>query len=174
MKTITIQIPDRLSEEDLKVEIKDGVIYIKEKFKDGDILISSQGQPFIFNGKENEYALGAYIGIDTCGVLKIANSTDNWTKNRDCRLATHEEEVQFLNLIKQEYPGKYWNKETKSLDRIRVKLLERYYFVNRFGRVCCNIEGRNSIDDDLYNIGNYFVSRDAAERAANKFLNILK
>lgn len=49
-------------------------------FKDGDILISFCGNPFIYNGKTDGEGFGAYCGIDTTGKLIFNNNNcNNWT-----------------------------------------------------------------------------------------------
>lgn len=49
-----------------------------------------------------------------------------------------------------------------------------YWFISAEGWVCCETDLRCSDDDQRYNIGNYFRTREAAELAADAFKNLLQ
>ena len=59
---------------------KDLMLEIPEymTFKDGDVLISSMGNPFIFNGRISKYGnFGSYCGINSSGDLVL--DSNEWT-----------------------------------------------------------------------------------------------
>ena len=84
-------------------------------FNDGDILVSSLGNPFIFK-KLNEFNNSvAYCALNCYdGASCIVFDTDNWTEIKGCRLATEEEKQKLFDAIKEN--GYRWNPETKTLE----------------------------------------------------------
>ena len=84
--------------------------------KDGDILISSDNKPFIFNGWIDEFNVGAYCGLNIVNEFTISNSRCNWTSNKNIKPAT-EKQCQTL-FDKMKLLGWVWNPETKKLNRL--------------------------------------------------------
>lgn len=84
--------------------------------KDGDILASSDGKAFIYNGNFDSYNVGSYCGLDVWNNFVIADSKCNWTSNYNIKPATKKEckalfdEMTFLNYV--------WNPETKKLNKL--------------------------------------------------------
>jgi len=60
--------------------------------KDGDVLISQNGNPLIYNGNYNSLYIGAYCGI-TCddNKFKVAEEKCHWTENVDTKPSTKEQ-----------------------------------------------------------------------------------
>lgn len=56
--------------------------------RDGDILVSRNGNPFIYNGYRDERSVGAYCGIDTAGYFLIPESPNYWTSPEGVSLAS--------------------------------------------------------------------------------------
>lgn len=77
------------------------------------------------------------------------------------RHATEEEKQALSDDLKAN--GLKWNDETKEMEKIR-KRAERYaYFlhINGFGEVIRTKDwGEGSIDDNLYNLGNYYLPEE--------------
>ena len=91
-------------------------------FKKGDILISQNGNPFIFNGiiDKNSNTLGNICGINIIGrfvIGKDINTNGDWTPNLNIRKATEKERDAFIFRINQE--GYYWNSCTCTLKSIK-------------------------------------------------------
>lgn len=91
-------------------------------FKKGDILISQNGNPFIFNGiiDKNSNTLGNICGINIIGrfvIGKDINTNSDWTPNLNIRKATEKERDAFIFRINQE--GYYWNSCTCTLKSIK-------------------------------------------------------
>lgn len=93
------------------------IVEVRTEPIDGDILISSSGNPFIYNGLCTVNSYGAYIGINASNELKNVIGVDlsTWTSKKDCRYATEPERKDFLKRIETEL-GKRWNINTKCLD----------------------------------------------------------
>ena len=85
-----------------------------------------------------------------------------------------ENQLLFDALAKE---GKRWNAEKKCIEdlpRWRAKANETYYFIGIDVEVMDNIEYGYSVDDACYSAGNYFKTREAAERVANQIREIFK
>lgn len=85
-----------------------------------------------------------------------------------------ENQLLFDALAKE---GKRWNAEKKPIEdlpRWRAKENETYYFVGIDAEVIDNIEYGYSVDDACYSAGNYFKTREAAERVAKQIREIFK
>ena len=82
--------------------------------KDGDILISVHGNPFIFKETHNDKICGCYCGIAQNGELGI--ESPHWTSNYNLRLATEEEKQKLFDAIREN--GYKWNSETKTLEKL--------------------------------------------------------
>ncbi len=83
-------------------------------FKDGDIIISEFGNPFILKGIHNNKICGCYCGIAQGG--DFATEHRYWTGFNNLRLATKEEKKKFFDSIKEN--GYRWNEETKTLEKL--------------------------------------------------------
>lgn len=85
-------------------------------FKDGDILISSSGHPFIFKElKDNVCSI--YCGIDTGG--NFWEHSNYWTRIKGVRKATEKEIDLFFERLKKE--GFKWNSSTLTLEKLENK-----------------------------------------------------
>ena len=85
-----------------------------------------------------------------------------------------ENQLLFDALAKE---GKRWNADKKCIEdlpRWRAKKEETYYFVIIDVEVMDNIEYGYSVDDACYSAGNYFKTREAAERVAGQIREIFK
>ena len=87
-----------------------------------------------------------------------------------------ENQLLFDALAKE---GKRWNAEKKCIEdlprwRAKAKANETYYFIGIDVEVMDNIEYGYSVDDACYSAGNYFKTREAAERVASQIREIFK
>lgn len=85
-------------------------------FKDGDILISSSGHPFIFKELKDN-ACSIYCGIDTGG--NFWEHSNYWTLIRGVRKATEKEIDLFFERLRKE--GFKWNSNTLTLEKLENK-----------------------------------------------------
>lgn len=145
----------------------------QKPFKDGDILVSSLGNPFIFK-KLNEYNNAAVH----CA-LKLYSSiifdADNWTEIVGCRFATAEEKQKLFDAIKDN--GYKWNEETKTLEKLVTifkvgdKIKHKTYISQ--GAVVTEIRDTHYILDDEWALP--FTFQDEYDLVPNKFdINTLK
>lgn len=84
------------------------------QFKDGDILITAHGNPFILKDIDNNKICETYCGIRQNGEFVIGSSY--WTSNYNLQLATEEEKQKLFQAIKEN--GYRWNAKTKTLEKL--------------------------------------------------------
>ena len=85
-----------------------------------------------------------------------------------------ENQLLFDALAKE---GKRWNADKKCIEdlpRWRAKANETYYFIAIDVEVMDDIEDGGCVDDACYSAGNYFKTREAAERVAKQIREIFK
>ena len=100
---------------------------------------------------------------------------ENGWVNDNMRPATEEEKQRLFDALAKE--GKRWNAEEKRIEdlpRWRALYNENYYLIGSELTVDCQSEIGYVVDDNRYNAGNYFKTREAAERAAEEIRKILK
>ena len=159
-----IQVP-----ENCKVTIEDNQIIIEEKkdeqkdeFKDGEIL-SAIDSTIILVFKSYHKNINVFYSY--CNNTDWGNEGLNASK---FRLATEEEKQAFFDELKAK--GLRWNAETKEMERIRerAKKGEPYLTIDRLGEVAELTEIRCTIDDEIFNSGNYYLpsERKQAEEDA--------
>lgn len=149
--------------------------------KRGDYLISRDLQDdedidrvFIYNGRYNSFTekYGCIAGVDYMKNLRILNC-DNWTRFA-YRYAT-EEEIEKFNERLLEEKGYVFNKQTNKLDfQGRVKRGEFYYYIGVDGTICQRVEESCDLDEDLYHLGNYFLTEKEAKDCLEKLKTVYK
>lgn len=158
--------------EGCKAIVKDGcVVFQKEQsFKDGDILVSVEKNvrrnAFIYKSTDDEGFHSYYIGLDCCGQLSLCEKSTNRWGNDELSYATEEEKQQLFDKMKEK--GLLWNVEEKKVEKIRwrAKEGERYFYVYNQGNVTVYKDDGYHVDENLYEYGNYFRTREQAEEAA--------
>ena len=198
MKEIKVTLPEGADKLDFSVSInKDGeaevtykapAVNVEEKkpeetFKDGDILY---GCPFFIN------SIIIFKGVnDTGGVIAYAailygfgNERVYVTKepetgygpmNMYTRHATEEEKQRLFDALAKE--GYRWNAEKKELEKLTRWRAEKgcdYYHLDSNANVELEKDYYTKYDNDKYDVGNYFKTREAAERVAEQIREIFK
>ena len=192
MKEIRLNIPDGAIK--VTVEIgEDGTavaryekpeVNVEEKFqpKDGDILYGNSltENIVIYKGTNERGAILSYagmttfLGIDKVSVFQTPSTGYGLTKDY-IRPATEAEKQRLFNALAKE--GKRWNAEKKQIEdlpRWRAKGGNIYYYIGVDAEVEDDLESGCSGDDACYSVGNYFKTREAAERAAKQIREIFK
>lgn len=91
------------------------------------------------------------------------------------RPATEEEKQLLINNLAE--LGIRWNAEKKEMEKLprwRAKEEETYYYIGVDGGVEEDWESASEGDDACYSVGNYFKTREAAERVAEQIREIFK
>lgn len=159
-------------------------VELKDKFlpKDGDFLVSSLGNVFIYSDKKAEYDnyYCCYCGEYDINGSVLTNFSNAWTIKTDCRFATPKEKSAFLEKLESEAHLR-WNADTKKLEPIRwrAKFTESYFVVTNSDERDSFIvkekkEGFSIFDEGNYQLNNYFRTPEAAQEVADQIINIFK
>ena len=118
-KKVNIRLPKGKEAKNVQFNVVDGKIEVsynledKVEPKDGDFIITSQGNIFIYNGNQSNISYGAYIGVmNMTKRITTEKSNNSWTLKNGCRYATEQEKSAFLERLEKEYKKK-WNAEMK-------------------------------------------------------------
>ena len=101
------------------LEQYDYYLWTIQDAKDGDVLISQYGKPFIYNGNYNSFNIGAYCGITCDDNFKVAEEKCHWTDNVDIKPSTKEQRD--LLFAKMKEAGYEWDAEKKELKKIDAR-----------------------------------------------------
>ena len=91
------------------------------------------------------------------------------------RPATEEEKQLLFEALAER--GKRWNAEKKQIEdlpRWRADRRHLYYFITQNSIVLQKNETSKELDNHNYNLGNYFKTREAAERTMEQIREIFK
>ena len=141
--------------------------------KDGDVCVSGSDTIFIFNGN-SRCKTSLHCALFKAGYITYSGalSGDDIT---GYRYATEEEKQLLFDALAKK--GKRWNAEEKRIEdlpRWRALYGDNYYSIGSMLTVDPQTEIGFSTDDKHYYVGNYFKTREAAERAAEEIRKILK
>ena len=185
---INVPIPEGMVLKSVRSEIKDGTVVIipeyeeNPKYKDGDILTLFDGTVFIYNPDNSKIANSCgnnyYLAIATDGSLFVKKGSRieaYWGYNDEIRgLATEEEKQRLFEVLAKN--GYKWNAEERKIEKVLPRALKggKYFYINRTFQIVDFFEEGVSIDNQLYEAGNYFLTKEEAEKYAAKFKEMLK
>lgn len=107
------------------IKIKDILAWLEkqecwtlEDAKDGDVLVSFYGKPFIYNGRFIASSVGAYCGLNIFDnfVKEEITKASNWTRKDGVKPATKEQRDTLFAKMKE--VGYEWDAENKELKKI--------------------------------------------------------
>lgn len=160
--------------------VENGEIITEVKFedifqpKDGDFLHDKYYDiTVIYKETSKTGGIVTYVGINKNNIVPKTSLGFGMTK--EFRYATPEEKSAFLKRLESEAHLR-WNAETKNLEPIRWRAERNgiYWFIDPHGRGNRTIDIRSNYDDDMYEIGNYFRTPEAAQKVADQIINIFK
>ena len=147
--------------------------------KDGDIYVTNNNGIGIYNANREhpERIIPCYLGLRNDGILEIWEEGDIWGFGyaKEIRPATEEEKRRLFDALAKE--GKRWNAEEKRIEdlpRWRALYGDNYYSIGSMLTVDPQTEIGFSTDDKHYYAGNYFKTREAAEKVACQIREIFK
>lgn len=157
------------------------VVFEKEEkvqeLKDGDVLVvvvnGGRHNAFIYKSTDAVGFHLFYAGINADGNLLINDSSYGRWGNEILSYATEEEKQLLFDKMKEQ--GLRWNAEEKRVEKIRwrAKGGERYFYVYNQGSVTVYKDDGYHVDENLYEYGNYFHTREQAEEAARRIKEVL-
>lgn len=142
--------------------------------KDGDIVTSSRGVIAIYAGTNETGGIMTYAALHEQH-LQTVISERGWGYTKNFSPATEAEKQRLFDALAKQ--GKRWNAEKKQIEdlpRWRAGCNKTYLYISSQ----CSINGEKecnaNIDNYRYNIGNYFRTREAAEKVASQIRDIFK
>ena len=140
-------------------------------FKRGDVLISKNNICFIFRPTETDRAYYYFMHDIDKDLRDSFSETCYCGLLSNCRHATPDEAQRLWDALAKE--GKRWNPETMQVEDIEKKLWRgekgfRYFYFDWNLVVLGAQECECYVDKLRYNAGNYFRTREQAQRAAYK------
>lgn len=185
---INVPIPDGMALKSVRSEIKDGAVVVipeyeeKPIYKDGDILALGSGSIIIYNTdnsllymkKGNNYY--AALRNDSCLITKEDSTPDSFFGySYEIRgLATEEEKQKLFEVLAKN--GYKWNAEERKIEKALPRAAKggKYFHISRTFQIVEFFEEGVSIDNQLHESSNYFLTKEEAEKCAAKFKEILK
>lgn len=170
----TFEIPEGCNRVTIEQQGNKIVTTFEPEFKDGDITCTKNGIHILKNidGFEHHYYCALYNGEvfynKTFNTFEAINSL---------RHATEEEKQKLFDAMAKD--GKCWNAEEKQVEDIkpkrwRAKENMNYWHLDSQLNASRDTEHGLKWDDMRYVSGNYFISDDDAESAAEKIKELLK
>ena len=145
--------------------------------KDGDVVYSpgiSDGVIAIYAGTNETGGIMTYAALHGQR-LQTVISESGWGYTKNFSPATEAEKQRLFDALAKE--GKRWNAEKKyieDLPRWRAKRRRLYYYIVQDRLVLHKEEARETLDNHNYELGNYFRTREAAEKVAEQIRDIFK
>lgn len=187
MKEIKLTIPEGCKTVTIKMDGEQVITEFEPKEekwtpKDGDILYgkSITENIIIYKGTNEHGAVLSYAGIVSfLGVDRLFICQNLYTGFGHTidytRYATEEEKQRLFDALAKE--GKRWNAEKKQIEdlpRWRAKEEKTYYYIAVDAEVKDDLESGCIVNDACYSVGNYFKTREAAEKVAEQIREIFK
>ena len=100
---------------------------------------------------------------------------NDWMYNREVFPATTDEICELEAALAKK--GKRWNAEKKCIEDLsnwRADMNEAYFYISADYGIMKEIEGHCYIDEKRYKVGNYFKTKEAAEKVASQIREIFK
>ena len=178
-KTFKIRLPKYANISTVETNKNNGVLEVivgfeqKYVLKDGDI-VSQNSVVAIYAGTNDRGGIITYAVL--CGEhleTFVSENTRGYTADY-CPATEAEKQRLFDALAKK---GKRWNAEKKQIEdlpRWRAEESESYYYVDLSFNVRKTDDLRSYGDNNLYEAGNYFRTREAAEKVAEQIRDIFK
>lgn len=164
--------------EGCKAVIKDGsVVFEKEEFKDGDILVTikdnKRRNAFIYKNTDLNGFHSYYVGINADGLLSVNDSSNSRWGCYDLSYATEEEKQLLFDKMKEQ--GLKWNAENKRVEKLlwRADVGEKYFTTTIDGRIHDFYERNDVFDDTYYDAYAYFHTEEQTKEAASRVKEVL-
>ena len=141
---------------------------------DGEIVVNDMDTIAIYAGTNKTGAIMTYAALHGQRLQTVV-SEEGWGYTYNYHPATDAEKRRLFDALAKQ--GKRWNAENKCIEdlpRWRAGLNETYLYVSSQCGIMSDKECGFHTDDNRYNVGNYFRTREAAEKVAGQILDIFK
>ena len=186
MKEVTIKVPEGVDR--FTVILGDGYQLVTNEeennnpygFKDGDIITGSSlvanSTVVIYAKTGEEGNIETHAVLSRTGVLDTEYSERGWGFTRDYAPSDEKDRKRLFDALAEK--GLKWNAEEKKMEKLprwRADEDGVFYRISALGKVSENIDEHDDDDcDNLYCLGNYFKTREAAEKVAGQIREIFK
>lgn len=179
MKEFRFSIPEGCKAVTVKVDGEKVTTEFAPEWKpqDGDFLTDILLGTIVIYAGTNDYG-GIITYAGSCGFLQEKHDIKRgcgFGLTKAFRPATEEEKQRLLDVLAKE--GYRWNPDKKELEKLpRWRALhgENYYVIGSTLTIDCQAEIGHSVDDRRYSVGNYFKTKEAANRVAVQIREIFK
>ena len=178
-KTYKITLPKGAKISTVETNDNNGVLEIAVGFeqkyvpKDGDV-VSCNGVVAIYAGTNGTGGIKTYAALHEQR-LQTVISEIGWGYTSDYRPATEAEKQRLFDALAKQ--GKRWNAEKKCIEdlpRWRASYNQTYFHISSKCSIIDEKECGAFVDEGRYNVGNYFRTREAAEKVAEQIKDIFK
>lgn len=178
-KTYKITLPKGAKVYTIDAKADDGVLNVtvnlEQKYvpKDGDV-VCCMNIIAIYAGTNERGGIMTYAALHEQRIqTKVCGM--GWGYTCNYRPANEAEKQLLFNALAEQ--GKRWNAEKKCIEdlpRWRAKRRRLYYYIVQNRLVLHKEEAREILDNHNYELGNYFRTREAAEKVASQIRDIFK
>lgn len=178
-KTYKIKLPKGANIDTVETNENNGVLEVavalKKKYapKDGDV-VCCKDIIVIYAGTNERGGIKTYAALHEQRLQTVV-CEKGWGYTSEYRLANEAEKQRLFDALARQ--GKRWNAEKKcieDLSRWRAKRRRLYYYIVQDRLVLHKEEAREALDNHNYELGNYFRTREAAEKVAEQIRDIFK
>lgn len=186
-KDFKIELPEGVKITDIQSTLSENgtvatiTMCLKEEYmpKNGDfvrIVGNLQDYIAIYNvsnyvrQKQNKLFFHALLGKTNDNLV-----INDWIFSREVFPATTGEICKLEEALAKK--GKRWNAEKKCIEDLpnwRADMNEAYFYISADYDIMKEIEGHCYIDEKRYKVGNYFKTKEAAEKVAEKIQDIFQ
>ena len=178
-KTYKITLPKGAKISTVETNDNNGVLEIAVGFeqkyvpKDGDV-VSCNGVVAIYAGTNGTGGIKTYAALHEQRLQTVVCEM-GWGYTACYGSATEAEKQRLFDALAKH--GKRWNAEKKCIEdlpRWRAQRDEEFYFVDADCSVADIKEKYSGADEIMYEVGNYFRTREAAKKVALQIRDIFK
>lgn len=169
---VKVQIPKGYTAKIEGNEVR--IVKVEDEFRDGDFVVEKICDcPFIYKGTDDDGFYLFHAGMNICHALIMGDDEARFA-NVPLRAATAKEKQELEEALAGR--GLFWNAKEKRIEkkRWRAHLGENYFYTDaRVGYDAATEEG-NDEDEERFNNGNYFDTKERAAQAAEAIKETLK
>ena len=171
MKQLKINLPDNISSDKYNIEVNNTdnnitVDIISKDFKFGDFVKVTTG---IYN------MVGIVENIVTAGCLIFINrNLSKLVSFKYIHKANDDEKIDIQHFLDDNNLVIDYEKKEIRKKRWRAEKQETFYYISEYGAVSSAVETLNTCDDYIYKYGNYFRTKEQAEKVAEEIKEVFE
>lgn len=178
-KTYKIKLPKGANVSTIETNDNNGVLEVAVGFekkyapKDGDV-VCCKDIIVIYAGTDKDGVIATYAALYGHR-LQTVRCEKGWGCTYEYRPATEAEKQRLFDALAKH--GKRWNAEKKQIEdlpRWRASYNQTYFHISSKCSIIDEKECGASVDESRYYVGNYFRTREAAEKVASQIRDIFK